>query len=117
MKNVDTKDFRRIISKNLKRLAFDYKKTQAEIARDLDVNKATLSSWMNGTRIPKMSSIDMLCEYFGCTRADIMEDQEYPRKTITVSDDQAALVQLAFKAKPENVSIALTVLRGLEGIK
>ena len=111
---IDTRDFGKIISKNLKRLAFERQKAQVDIARDLNLNKATLSSWMNGTRIPKLSSIDMLCDYFGCTRSDIMEDHEHPRKTISVSDEQAELVQLALKARPENVHLALEILKRLE---
>ena len=35
-------------------------KTQADIARDLKLNKATVSSWMNGTRIPRIDSVDLL---------------------------------------------------------
>ena len=57
-------DYGRIIGANLKRLAWERKKTQADISRDLGISKATVSSWMNGTRIPRMDKIDMLCDYF-----------------------------------------------------
>ena len=66
-------EYARIIAKNLKRIAYDNGKTQAEIAKDLHINKQTLSSWMNGQRIPRPDKIDLLCHYFNCTRSDIME--------------------------------------------
>ncbi len=69
-----TTEYGRIISKNLKRIAYDAHKTQADIARDLNIKQTTLSTWMNGTRIPRMDKIDLLCHYFNCTRADIMEE-------------------------------------------
>lgn len=112
---MNTAEYGRIVAKNLKRLAFEKQKTQAEIARDLGINKSTLSGWMSGARVPKMDKIDMLCEYFGCTRTDIMEPQGVQRKTHRVTNDQAELVRLALKAEPENVTIALSVLRKLEG--
>ena len=70
------KEYGRIIGKNLKRLAWERKKTQADIARDLDISKATISSWMNGTRVPRMDKIDLLCQYFMVKRSDILEDSE-----------------------------------------
>ena len=69
-------EYGKVIARNLKRIAYDNQKTQAEIARDLHISPATLSSWMVGTRVPRMGKIDLLCHYFNCTRADIMEEKE-----------------------------------------
>ena len=73
------KEYAKIISKNLKRIMYDAGKTQAEVSKDLKISKATISSWMNGTRIPRMDKIDLLCNYFNVSRADIME--EHPQET------------------------------------
>jgi transcriptional regulator with XRE-family HTH domain len=69
-------DYGRIIGANLKRLAWERRKTQADISRDLGISKATVSSWMNGTRIPRMDKIDMLCDYFSVKRSEIMEPHD-----------------------------------------
>lgn len=66
----------KIIAKNLKRLAYDHKKTQAEIARDLGISKTTLSSWMSGYRVPRVANVDRLAKYFNCLRSDIIEPRE-----------------------------------------
>lgn len=66
-------EYAKVIAKNLRNIFYKNNKTQAEVAKDLGISKATLSSWMNGTRIPRMAKIDLLCHYFNCTRADIME--------------------------------------------
>lgn len=68
-------EYGKIISKNLKRIFYEHEKTQADVSRDLGINKATLSSYMTGTRIPKMNTIDKLCHYFNVSRVDIMEEQ------------------------------------------
>lgn len=72
---VDEKKYAKILAKNLKRIMYKNGKTQADVARDLNINKATLSSWMNGTRLPRMPKLDKLCDYFGVQRSDLLEDK------------------------------------------
>lgn len=67
------KDYGKIISQNLKRISYENDRTQADICRDLHLNDSTVSSWFNGSRIPRMDKVDMLCHYFNCKRADLME--------------------------------------------
>ena len=69
---MDEKYYGKIVSKNLKRIMYERNKTQADMCRDLKLNKSTVSSWMTGKRVPRMDKIDMLCEYFNCKRSDIM---------------------------------------------
>ena len=70
---MNEQDYGRVIAKNIKRLAYEKNKTQADIARDLNLSKTTLSSWMSGYRVPRMSKIDMLAKYFGVTRSELTE--------------------------------------------
>lgn len=91
-----TQEYGKIISRNLRRIASDANKTQADIARDLRINKATVSSWMNGTRVPRMDKIDLLAHYFNCTRADIMEEHKKPRRAYYLDPDTAEAAQELF---------------------
>jgi len=70
-------EYGKIIAKNLRRILFEAGKTQADLSKDLKINKATISTWMNGTRIPRMDKIDLLCHYFNVSRSDIMEDHSF----------------------------------------
>lgn len=127
---MSTREYARIVSKNLRRIASDQNKTQADIARDLRLNKATVSSWMNGTRVPKMENIDMLCHYFNVTRFDIMNDavenSEQPAyytnpetakiaQEIFDDSDLHALFRAARGSKPENLAMAAELLARLKG--
>lgn len=64
----------KIIARNLKRLLYEADKTPADMARELKWSKATISSWMNATRTPRMPNIDAMCDYFGVPRSAIMTD-------------------------------------------
>lgn len=113
---VSREEYGKTIAKNLRRIMLEHEKTQADLARELDISKATLSSWMNGTRTPKMDKIDMLCKYFNVSRSAIMEEDAH-RKTLRISKERAELVQLAMSADEKNVCIVLDVLKRLEGIE
>lgn len=124
-----TEEYAKLVSKNLKRLAYESDKSPAEIAKALGINKSTLSSWMNGHRIPKMDKIDMLCNYFGCDREDIMEEYDPYRKKAYYFDketgdkaqelfenkDLRILFDAARDSKPEDLQMAAELLERLKG--
>ena len=91
-------EYGKIISKNLKRIAYDHQKSQADIARDLGLKQATVSSWMNGTRVPRMDKIDLLCHYFNCSRVDIMEEHTAEENdSYYINEDAREIAQFLFK--------------------
>lgn len=110
---MDKSIYGRIIAKNLRRLLIERDKTQADLVRDLKLNKGTVSSWCNGTRIPRMDKVDMLCKYLNCTRSDLLEEH----KGSPLEDERRQLVRLAMTADIENVKTALILLSALENKK
>jgi transcriptional regulator with XRE-family HTH domain len=108
---MNTEEYAKTIAKNLKRLAYEHNKTQADISRDLKINKQTLSSWMNGQRIPRMPNVDLLCEYFNCRRTDILEPyMPKPLERLTAFEKN---IILAYRNAPEAMQDAVLVLLGL----
>lgn len=107
---MDKSKYGRIIAKNLRRLLVEKDKNQADLCRDLNLNKGTVSSWCNGTRIPRMDKIDALCRYLGCTRSDLMEE----RRRTPLEEERNKLIRLAMIADIENVKTALILLDALE---
>lgn len=87
--------YAKLVAKNLRNIMLRNDKTQADVAKDLNLHKATVSSWMNGTRIPRMDKIDLLCHYFNCKRADIME--EHTEEEYYIDDDARDLAQFLFE--------------------
>ena len=91
------KEYARIFSKNMRRVAFKAQKTQADISKDLKISKATISSWMNGTRLPRMDKVDLLCHYFNVQRADLMEEhEEGEQAAYYLNDDAREMAQFLF---------------------
>lgn len=116
-------EYTKLVARNLKRIAYENGKTQADIARDLHISKATVSSWMTGTRLPRMDKVDLLCHYFNCKRSDIMEEQKEPEQGWYLNEETAGLAQELFEnpnyrmlfdaargADPESMKLAADML-------
>ena len=107
-------EYGKIISKNLKRIAYDNQKSQSDIARELGLKQATVSSWMNGTRIPRMNKIDLLCHYFNCRRTDIMEEHAEDMHNVYASRSERAILE-AYRTADELTQQMVRRLLGMDG--
>ena len=74
------KEYQKIFSNNLKHYMNINNKSQIDLINDLGFNKSAVSTWVNGTRLPRMDKVNMLAEYFGCKRSDLIEDKSYTIK-------------------------------------
>lgn len=65
--------YKKIFSKNLNYYMDLKGKTQTDIINDLDINKSAISSWCNGTRLPRMNKVQLLAEYLNINVSDLIE--------------------------------------------
>lgn len=94
---MDETAFKKMFARNLTYYINASGKTQAEVAKALHLNKATLSSWCTGTRTPRMDKVDLLCEYFKIRRSDLMEEHSRSSSAnsairMDVTSDEADLI-------------------------
>lgn len=66
--------YRKIFARNLLYYMEKFNKTQADIIVDLDINKSAISTWCNGTRMPRMDKVQKLADYFGINKSDLLEE-------------------------------------------
>ncbi len=72
MKSDDEK-YKKIFSKNLNYYMNLKGKTQTDIINDLDINKSAISSWCNGSRLPRMNKVELLANYLNISVSDLLE--------------------------------------------
>lgn len=73
-------DYRRIFAKKLNKYMEIFNKKQADIINDLGINKSAISTWINGTRMPRMDKVQALADYFGINKSDLLEDKPEPHE-------------------------------------
>lgn len=68
--------YKKIFSKNLNHYMEINHKTQTDLITDLGFNKSAVSTWCNGTRLPRMAKVDALAKYFKIKRSDLIEEKD-----------------------------------------
>lgn len=123
---ISSEEYAKIVARNLRRIMYERGVSQSKLAHDLNLTKSTVSSWMNGYRTPRMSKIDMLCEYLHCKRSDLMEpysetkhhhtntDTEQIAQSIYDDPDLHALFDAARGNKSENLQLAAEMLKRMK---
>lgn len=69
-------DYKEIFSRNLKKYMELNNKTQSDIINDLGLSSSTVSNWCTGQKLPRMNKIEMLANYFGINKSDLIENNE-----------------------------------------
>lgn len=90
-------DYRRIFARNLNKYMEICNKKQADIINDLGINKSAISTWINGTRMPRMDKVQALADYFGINKSDLLEDKPEHDSSYYINEDAKELAQFLFK--------------------
>ena len=65
-----------IFSKNLRRYMDATGKTRKEMCDALGFSYTTFSDWYNGTKYPRIDKIEMMANYFGILKSDLIEEKK-----------------------------------------
>lgn len=67
-----------IMAKNIKRYMDDFELDRKELASIAGVAYSTLSDWLNANKYPRIDKIEKMANYFGISKADLVEDKPVP---------------------------------------
>lgn len=69
------KEINQTISRNLQKYLDKNNRTQQELAEFMGVSQATVSNWCKGIKMPRMSKVDMICDFLGINRSDLLNEE------------------------------------------
>lgn len=99
------KDNKNIFAKNLNHLMRINYKSRKDLSDALGISYFTITAWVNGTKYPRMDKVEMLANYFGVLKSDLIEEKvdttSLPQKTFVLSEGEERLVEL-FRLVPED---------------
>lgn len=67
---------KQVFSENLKYYMTLNNKDRNKICEDLKLNYSTVRDWTNGRAYPRIDKIEMLANYFGIQKSDLIEDNK-----------------------------------------
>lgn len=63
------------MAKNLKKYMEINHKDRNDICNDLGFKYTTFADWINGKTYPRIDKIELMADYFGISKADLVEDK------------------------------------------
>ncbi len=84
-------DNKNIFATNLKRYMALNEKTRKDISEALGISYYTVTDWVKGKKYPRMDKVEMLADYFGILKSDLIEEKteehrEMQQKNSTLAD-------------------------------
>ena len=70
-----------IMARNLIRYIEKSGKTQKDIADFLNIAPSTFNAWVQAKKYPRIDKIEMMANYFGCLKSDLIEDKSELQKS------------------------------------
>ena len=109
------KDNKGTFAKNLNKLMISHNRSRRDISDALGISYFTVSDWVNGKKYPRMDKVELLAQYFGVLKSDLIEEKgdskTLPTKEQELSEGEKALLEL-FRLIPEDAQkMYLEVLR------
>ncbi len=112
-------DNKNIFADNLRRYMEETGKTRRDLCDALGISYFTISSWVNGTKYPRMDKVEMLAQYFGIQKSDLIEDKAAQEAEAPAGDDglpkdtQELIEYVREKVPGDKAAMALRVLRSI----
>ena len=66
---------KKTMSNNLKRYLRINKVSRTQLSKSLGISYSTISDWVNGKSYPRIDKIEMMANYFGINKSDLVEDK------------------------------------------
>ena len=108
-------DNRNIFASNLKKYMRLRGKSRTDISEALGISYFTVSDWVNGKKYPRMDKVELLANYFGIQKSDLIEDKkENPPEERELSEGEKMFKELEalfMKLPEESQRMYLEVIR------
>lgn len=113
MSNIGNKE---TMAKNLAYYVRISGKTQKEIAEVVGVAYTTFNDWVKGKKYPRIDKIEMLANYFGILKSDLIEEKSEEHKKMQEENNTLADIVVRLRMDADFLSV-VEILNGLDSAK
>ena len=103
---LDKKDFFAI---NLTRYMQRADMTQLDLAKAIGVTPASVNDWIKGRTYPRMDKVQLVADYFGINKSDLIEDSN--EEAVAERKKDQEILDLFHKVPKEKRELVLSMIR------
>lgn len=100
------------MAKNIKYYMEKNNVNSLELCRVLGVPQSTFSYWLNAKTYPRIDKIEKMANYFGISKADLVEDMRERTASQYGEDDAELLEYLEYLRTRPEARILMSTMRG-----
>lgn len=100
-----------VMARNLAYYVSKSGKTQKELSAIVGVATSTFNDWMRAKKYPRIDKIEILSEYFGCLKSDLIEDKTKQPVENELSEVKRALIDLVEGLSESEAAVLLASLK------
>ena len=89
-----------IFASNLKRYMALNEKSRKDISQALGISYYTVTDWVNGKKYPRMDKVEMLANYFGILKSDLIEEKTEAHREM--QQKNSTLVDLTIRMRTDD---------------
>ena len=111
-------DNKNVFASNLKRYMEVKGKSRNDISEALGISYFTVSDWVNGKKYPRMDKVEMLANYFGIQKSDLIEkkvEKISPEERV-LTEGEKMLLDLYDRVSDETKEVLVTMLSAFDKI-
>lgn len=102
MSNIGNKE---TMSKNLKYFIEKSGKDRRELAEEWGFPYSTVTEWINGKKYPRIDRIEIMADYFGILKSDLIEEKTEEHREMQKNND--TLMDIIVRARTDEDFFAL----------
>ena len=111
---MDNKD---VFASNLKKYMEIKGKTRNDISEALGISYFTVSDWVNGKKYPRMDKVEMLSQYFGIQKSDLIEEPNtrVSPEELQLTEGEQMILDLFRRVPEDQQKLVLQMIRAALG--
>ena len=102
-----------VFAENLRYYMESRGKNQKELAEIVGVSAPTMNDWLKAKKYPRIDKIEILANYFGILKSDLIEDKKEKPIDDGLSNEMLELIDCIKKLPEDKIQMLLQVARSI----
>lgn len=105
-----------VMARNISRYMKESGKTRHEVCKALGFPYSTFSEWLTAKKYPRIDKIELMANYFGCEKSDLIEDKKKPAaESDELSSTKRELLEIVSNLSESEAAVYLAALKSTLG--